>query len=454
VPRVAVIGAGLAGLACAHRLVTALGDAADIVVLDASDRIGGYLRSEHVEGFLCEWGPNGFLDNAPATMALINELDLTDEVVSSQDRARRRFVFRDGRLRLLPTSPAAFLRADVLSLRAKLRIAAEPFARHRPEGDETIHAFAARRLGAEAADILVDPMVSGIFAGDARELSLRAAFPKIWDLEAQHGGLFRALIARRWKARASGAPVGSPLGRLTSFASGIEALPRRLGSRLGARVKTLAPVSSLSPSDGAWTLALATGEILRAEQVVVAISPATAAALLRPLETQIAEALVQIPTAAITVVVLGYEAATLGHPLDGFGFLVPRGQGPRILGALWESSVYPGRAEPGRALIRVMAGGAHDPAFISLTDDQALGLVRRDLRTTMGITAEPRMVQIVRHPDGIPQYTVGHLDRLAQIDAGMARLPGLHLAGHGYRGVGINHVIANARALADQISQI
>ena len=451
-PRVAVIGAGLAGLACAHRLVTARGDA-DVVVLEASDRIGGYLRSERVDDFLCEWGPNGFLDNAPATMALVSELDLSAEIVASQDTSRRRFVFRDGALRLLPASPTAFLRADVLSLRAKLRIAAEPFAPRRPPGDETIHAFAARRLGAEAADILVDPMVSGIFAGDARQLSLRAAFPKMWELEEEHGGLFRALIARRRKVRASGAPVGSPLGRLTSFASGAEALPRRLGSFLGARVRTHAPVSSLSPSDGAWTLVLATGETVRAEHVVLAVSPGIAAGLLRPLEASIADALVRIPTAAITVVALGYEAATLGHPLDGFGFLVPRGQGVRILGALWESSVYPGRAEAGRALIRVMAGGAHDPAFISLTDDQALGLVRQDLRTTMGVTVEPRMVHIVRHPDGIPQYTVGHLDRLARIDAAIARLPGLHLAGHGYRGVGINHVIADARALADGISQ-
>jgi oxygen-dependent protoporphyrinogen oxidase len=453
VPRVAVVGAGLAGLACAHRLVTARDDAGDIVVLEASDRIGGYLRSERVDGFLCESGPNGFLDSAPATIALVNELGLTDEIVASQDRARRRFVFRDGRLRLLPTSPTAFLRADVLSLRAKLRIMAEPFARRRPRGDETVHAFAARRLGTEAADILVDPMVSGIFAGDARQLSLRAAFPKIWDLEEQHGGLFRALIAGRRRVRADGASVGSPLGRLTSFASGIEALPRRLGSRLGARVKTRAPVSSLSPSNGGWTLALATGETVRAEHVVLAVSPAVAATLLRPLETQVADALVQIPSAPITVVALGFEAATLGHPLDGFGFLVPRGQGARMLGALWESSVYPGRADPGHALIRVMAGGAHDPAFINLTDDQALGLVWRDLRTTMGVTVEPRMVQIVRHLDGIPQYTVGHLDRLAQIDAAMARLPGLHLAGHGYRGVGINHVIANARALADRMAQ-
>jgi len=161
--------------------------------------------------------------------------------------------------------------------------------------------------------------------------------------------------------------------------------------------------------------------------------------------------LVQIPSAPIAVIALGFDIESLHHPLDGFGFLVPRGQGPRILGALWESSVYAGRADEGQALIRVMAGGAHDPGFVSLGDDEAIGLVRRDLQVTMGVTAEPQMAQVIRHHEGIPQYTVGHLDRVAAIDAALARLPGLHLTGHGYGGVGINSVIANARALADRL---
>jgi oxygen-dependent protoporphyrinogen oxidase len=448
------VGAGIAGLVCAHRLVTALGDAAEIVVLEASDRGGGLVRSEHIDGFLCESGPNGFLDNAPATLALVDELHLREHLVSSQEGARRRFVFRNGRLRLLPISPGAFLTSDVLSARAKLRIAREPFAPRRPEGDETVHAFAARRLGREAADILVDPMVSGIFAGDARQLSLRAAFPKIWELEEQHGGLFRALVARRRKRRQSGAPVESPLGRLTSFAAGMETLSRALVTRLGHRVRLHAPVSMVTPNPQtvrSWRIALESGETLVADQVVLTPPPPVTAALVRPLDREVSDALLQIPLAPIVVLALGFESATLGHSLDGFGFLVPRGQGPRILGALWESSVFPGRAEPGRALIRVMAGGMHDPAFCDLTDEQMLEAVRRDLRTTMGITAEPGMVRIIRHRAGIPQYAVGHLDRLARIDAGIARFPGLHLAGHAFRGVGINAVIADAAALAARI---
>ncbi len=452
-PRIAIVGAGVAGLACAHRLAAAPGSA-DVVVLEASDRPGGHLRTERIDEFLCEWGPNGFLDNAPDTLALVDALGLRPEIVPSQDRARRRFVFRDGRLRLLPGSPGAFLTSDVLSFGAKLRIAREPFAPPRPDGDETIHAFAARRLGREAADILVDPMVSGIFAGDARELSLRAAFPKISELEEQHGGLFRAMVARRRKVRASGAPVGSPLGRLTSFVNGIETLPRALAASLGGRLRLRSPVSSLARATGAaapWTIALGSGESLTADHVVIAVPPPAASALLAPLDAALAATLATIPLAPLVVVALGFDAAALGHPLDGFGFLVPRGQGVRILGALWESSVYPGRAPAGRALIRVMTGGAHDPSVADLADDQLLGLVRGDLMTTMGIRAEPEMVRIIRHRNAIPQYTVGHLDRLASIDSALASLAGLHLTGHGYRGVGINAAIADAVSLAARL---
>jgi oxygen-dependent protoporphyrinogen oxidase len=453
VSRVVIVGAGLAGLTCAHRLRGRLGGDADVTLVEATDRVGGNLHTERIDRWLVEWGPNGFLDNSPPTLDLVHELGVDGELVPSRDAARRRFVFKNGRLRLLPGSPGAFLRSDILSTSAKLRLAAEPFAARRPEGDETIHAFASRRLGTEAADMLVDPMVSGIFAGDARQLSLRAAFPKIWELETEHGGLFRALLARRRKVRASGAPIGSPLGRLTSFRGGVETLSTALAAALGDCVRTRTRVASLArTSSGRWSIATASNTAIEATELVLATPPAVTASLVHTLDGELAATLRAIPSAPLAVVAFGFDGASVQHPLDGFGFLVPRGQGPRILGALWESSIYPGRAVGNETLIRVMAGGAHDPGLVDYDDDQIVGLVRLDLRTTMGLTAEPRMVRIIRHRDGIPQYTVGHLERLASIDAGVARLPGLHLSGHGYHGVGINHVIAQARALADRIA--
>src|SRR4029079_18385416 len=177
-----------------------------------------------------------------------------------------------------------------------------------------------------------------------------------------------------------------------------------------------------SQRSSGWTVALDAGESLHVDHVVLAISPAGAANLIATLEPSLASTLVQIPSAPIAVIALGFDIESLHHPLDGFGFLVPRGQGPRILRALWEESVYSGRAQEGRALIRVMAGGAHDPGFVSLGDDEAIGLVRRDLRVTMGVTADPQMTHVIRHHEGIPQYTVGHLDRVATIDSALARL--------------------------------
>jgi protoporphyrinogen/coproporphyrinogen III oxidase len=457
VPRVVVIGAGIAGLTVAYRLLRlATGPDVEVTVLEQSPRVGGNLHTETIAGFLCERGPNGFLDNAPDTLALVGELGL--EPIASDDRARKRYIYRRGRLHLVPDSPGGFLRSQLLSWPGKVRILAEPFAPRRPEGDETIHDFAARRLGKEAADAMVDPMVSGIFGGDASRLSLRAAFPKMWELETVHGGLFRALWARRAARRESGAPVGSPFGRLTSFAEGIETLPRALALALGPRVRTGVGASTIrrvgmaaDRSIPPWRVITNHGEAIDADHVVLTGPPLAASRVVDSIDAGLASALGAIQCAPIAVVALGYDIFALNHPLDGFGFLAPRGEGIRVLGALWDSSIYPNRAPRGHALIRMMVGGAHDPGIVYLDDDALVQIARKDLRLAMGVDALPKVTHVVRHPVGIPQYTVGHLDRLATIDRALANLPGLHLTGNGYRGVAINHCIAEANTVAARV---
>ncbi len=359
--RVAIVGGGIAGLSVAHALVAR--DAArrgiDVVVLERIGAAGGNIRTDVLEGYICEWGPNGFLDNVPATLDLVKDLGLESRLQPSDDRARVRFIFRGGRLHPVPGGPGAFARSGLLSWPGKLRIALEPFARRRPDGDETIHAFAARRIGHEAADVLIDSMVSGVFGGDARDLSLRACFPKMWQLETDHGGLFRALIARRARGpRRSGEAIGSPLGRLTSFTGGSEDLVRGLVTRLGDVVQTRAEVHGVRRVSDGYRLDMAGREAIVADAVVLASGAATTARIVRPLDAPLTEILEAMPTAGMVVVCLGYEAHRLGRSLDGFGFLVPRGEGLRTLGVLWDSSVYPGRAPAGHALMRVMLGGA------------------------------------------------------------------------------------------------
>ena len=457
-PHVVIAGAGIAGLATAFELTRQAPGDVDVTVLERAGRAGGNLRSEHIEGYLCEWGPNGFLDNVPETLALVRTLKLSDRLLPGNARARRRFIYRQGRLHERPGGPLGCAVCRLRSRAGRIRVLGEPFAARRPEGDETIHAFASRRIGREAADVLIDSMVSGVFGGNARELSLRACFPKMWEMETEHGGLVKAMIAkRRERHQPSSAPMGAPSGHLTSFTGGIEDLVRGLVGALGPRVQTTCAVRRVSPrAPGApegWLVDLEDGGSLDADAVVLAGSASMSATLVDGFDAGLSRVLREIPAAPLAVVCLGYETGRLDTRLDGFGFLVPRGEGIAILGALWDSSIYAGRAPEGRSLIRVMIGGAHDPAAITLDDEALIGLARADLQTTMGLSIEPVFARVFRHPGGIPQYTVGHLARLSSIEHRLAAHPGLFLVGNSYRGVSINACVADAGSLVGRVRE-
>ena len=456
--RVVITGGGIAGLSLAWALRTRAPEV-EVVVLERAARPGGNIRTGHLDGYTCEWGPDGFLDNAPDTLQLIREIGLEPRLQPSNDAARRRFISSKGRLCEVPTSPVAFLKSPLLSAAGKARIAWEPFAPPRHEEDESIHGFAARRIGAEAAEVLVGSMVSGIFAGDAGELSLRACFPKMRELEDEHGGLLRAL----WATRRHGNGIGVPAGRLTSFAGGMTELVDALTRALDGVVRTSSPVLQLGKSGGTDPRTPRSGPdgygvvtpdgTMRADAVVLAGPASEAAGLVRGFDRALAGLLDGIPTAPLAVVCLGYDAARLAEycPLDGFGFLVPRHEPIRILGCLWETSIYPNRAPAGKALLRVMIGGALDPDAVTLDDDHLLAIVRRDLAATMSLPIAPEFVRIIRHTRGIPQYVQGHLARLQQIDARLQSHPGLYLAGNSYRGVSINACISDAARTADMV---
>jgi oxygen-dependent protoporphyrinogen oxidase len=449
---VAIIGAGVAGLSVAHE-IRRRAPGVDLIVLEPRERTGGNVRTEVYDGYTCEWGAVGFLDNAPATLQLVREIGLEPRLLPSRDSARRRYIYRQGRLHEVPTSPVNFVTSPLLSARGKARLLAEPFASGPREDDESIASFAARRIGGESAAVLVDSMVSGIYAGDASTLSLRACFPRMWEMEREHGSLFRAALATR-KRRKAGDAIGAPAGRLTSFHRGMTELVEALTRSLGPAVRTSSPVVELRPPTTSNRFWIATPDRQIAADAVVLAGPAAESAdLLRAFGLGVSSALRVIPAAPLAVVCLGYDEARLAAdrgPLDGFGFLVPRAERIRTLGALWETSIFDGRGPAGKALMRVMIGGAHDPRVLDLSDDELLAVVRDDLRKTMGLGIAPEMVRVIRHPRGIPQYTIGHLDRLARIDAELASYPGLFVAGNSYRGVAINACIAEAGGIADR----
>jgi protoporphyrinogen/coproporphyrinogen III oxidase len=490
VKRVVVVGGGITGLATAVHLrdrAAEVEGGLEVVVLEAADRPGGNIRTDRIDGFTIEQGPNGFLDNAPATLELVRRLGLEPRMRRADESAARRFLYRGGRLHQLPAGPLGFLRSPVLSVKGRLRVFAEPFAGRRPEGaDESVYDFAARRIGPEAAAVLVDAMVSGVFAGNVHQLSLQSAFPRMARMEAEHGSLVKAMVAgmRRKRAERRAAPeTGSPAtgkggggggpagpgGTLTSFHGGLDTMVDGLVRAAAESVRLRAHAASIrarqdvdAPRDGVeaglrarsdtarWSVRTAAGEDLTADAVVVATPSPVAAPLLEPLDAALGLAIRQIETASLAVVALGYRAEDIPD-LSGFGFLVPRGTGPRILGCLWDSSIFPGRAPDGRVLIRVMIGGAHDPDAVTLERDALLDIVRADLHTTMGLDADPVLTRVYRWPLGIAQYRVGHQERLDRIHARLERHPGLWVAGSSFYGISMNACFEKAPAQAAEI---
>lgn len=462
--RVVVVGGGVAGLTTALHIRDGAGEIAggvEVLLLEGGDRVGGNIRTDRDDGWIIECGPNGYLDNVSTTPVLVKRLKLESRVQPADERAAKRFLYRHGRLNLLATNPIAFLASPVLSLRGRLRILCEPFSgSSKPGCDETVYEFGKRHIGHEAATVLIDAMVSGVYAGNIHELSLASTFPKMAEMEAKYGSLVKAMMARGRERRAAKKPGGpaGPGGTLTSFDDGLDVLVSALARELGDSVRLQCTVkrikrdrSTSGPSAKPWNVVLEGGASLQCDAVILAVPAAPAVPLVQPLDEMLAETLCAIRSAGLAVVALGYEAGAIGGAPDGFGFLVPRGTGPRILGCLWDSSLFPGRAPNGKVLLRVMIGGAHDPQAVTLDDDTLLGIVRKDLHTTMRIDAEPVLARIYRHPNGIAQYTVGHQQRLDTIHQRLERLPGLWVTGSSYYGVSMNACIARAGEQAEEI---
>jgi len=462
-PRIAIVGAGISGLCTAHELVrilSAAGREAEILIFEAEKVPGGKMRTIREDGFAMEWGPNGFLTNKPYSMELVKELGIENRLARSSDLARKRFIYSGKKLHRLPETPQAFFSSNLLSLRGRLRILGEPFAPPPPKDvDESLGDFARRRLGPEALEKLLDPMVTGIFAGDPDRMSLHSCFPLIHDLERKYGGLVKGMIALRKERSRAGEKremSAGPGGVLMSFDTGVQALTDVLADRLSEGLHTGVAVENVKMRDGRFLLSLVEngqrGEV-DTDALVMATPAYDAAAALGPLDPALAEALSAIPYSPISVVALGYEQAGLGNPLDGFGFLIPRGEKRKILGALWDSSVFPNRAPHGMALIRAMVGGVRNPELAELPPEELIALTRAELAVTMGIAASPTLARAFFHQKGIPQYLVGHGNALDRIDARLAGFPGLYLNSNAYRGIALNDCVLQSRLTAGRIAR-
>jgi len=437
--KIAIVGGGVGGLVAARALVRA---GIDAHVLEAGPRPGGVVLTSAADGFLREHAASSFLGGPPGgALALCNELGV--EVVKASPAARTRWIYLDGKLRALPHSPFGLITTDLLTWRGKLALLGEPFRAAGSGSEESVHAFAARRFGAEAARAIFAPFVTGIYAADAHAISLPAGFPKLAALDAQ-GGMVRGMIKQMLRGRRGG-PAKTPRG-MWAPRGGVGALASALAGELGARVRLSTPVARIEPAErgvridgAAW------------DGAVLATPAEDAAALVAgPGFGDLASRLAGFHRAPMALVFLGFPAEAVPRARNGFGFLVAQGENVRVLGVVFESTVWPGRAPDGQVLLRCIYGGGRDPEATRLDDAALLAQARSDVGAVLGIDAEPSHTSIVRWKRGVAQYGLGHRDRVRDATA-LARSQRIVLAGADYRGPGINDLCADGATIVAEV---
>ncbi len=467
--RVVIVGAGLTGLAAAHRLISRASAARrpiEVVVLEAKDRVGGAIWTERADGFTIEGGADSFITNKPWALDLCRDLGLGDQIIGTDDRNRRSFVVRKGKLvpvpegfvlmapgRLLP-----LLSSPILSVRGKLRMLLDlVLPRKTDDSDESLAAFVRRRFGREALERLVQPLVGGIYTADPVELSLKATLPQFPAMEREHGSLILAAIrqARQKQARSGerGAS-GARYGLFASLADGMDTLPNALLGALPPRtVRTGTSVRRISRADPGkpWRVELLDGPPIEAGAVILTTEAHASARLIDGFDPELALQLRSIPYASSAIVTVAYPRDRVAHPLDGFGVVVPAIEGRSILAASFLSVKFPTRAPSGTALIRVFVGGATQPGLFDLDDDELKTLVRGELASLLGASGEPILIGVARHDRAMPQYTLGHLDRIAAIRLRAAQHSRLLLAGNAFDGVGIPDCVRSGQDAASTL---
>jgi oxygen-dependent protoporphyrinogen oxidase len=437
VKRVAVVGAGIAGLTIAFRLRATH----EVAVFEREAYGGGKIRSQHLDGFLFDWGPNGFLTGAPELRELVAEAGLDATLIEANPAAAKRFIYWRGALHELPAKPPRALGMSLLSPAGKLRALGDLVVRRRvTNGDESVYAFAARRFGREVAERIVAPALLGVSGGDAAATSAAALFPRVVAFEGEHGSVIRGM-----------ARAGRAAGRLAGFgAGGMQRLTDTLAAQLAAPVRVGCAAERIEPRDGGWRVHVADGAF-DADAVVLAAPAYAAADLVAGWDASLAGELRRIAYAPMRVAGIAFRSADVPAPLDGFGFLAARGQGVRILGALYTSTLFPQQAPPETSYVRVFLGGATDPGAVDLEPAAAEAVVRADLAHVLGIRAAPVAYHERVWSQAIPQYALGHRDVLRAVDERLARQPGLFLAGNAYRGLGIADTVRDAFAVARSV---
>ena len=452
-PSVVIVGGGISGLTAAYELQR---QGVPFVLIERSPVCGGVVRTEHVDGYTIDAGPDALLTQKPAAIDLCRELGLGDRL--RPQLARTTFVVRRGALRRLPDASVLgiptrwrpFVATRAFSWRGKLRMAAEALLPRGGAGDdESIASFIGRRFGREAVDYLAEPLLAGIHGGDPERLSMRAAFPRFLDFEEKYGSVIAGLRTMRALAPAGGA--------VNPFV----ALPGGMGELTGALLKAIAPASIragvgvtalAAVPGGGFLLTLDDGSRLAAPSLLVATPPAVTATLMKTADPNLASLCARIRSASVVTIALGYPRWAIPHPLEGAGVVVPRHEGMNLRALSWVSSKWAGRAPAGHVLLRAYLGGMADPVAIDRRDEELVAAAQRDIVSLLGATAQPTLVRVYRWRNATPQLEVGHGALMEQIERQLADRPGLLVTASGFRGTGIADCVADARRQAARIA--
>jgi protoporphyrinogen/coproporphyrinogen III oxidase len=459
---VIVIGEGISGLCIAYWLKQR-GIAVTVLAKDAE--VGGTMKSVHEQGFLYETGANTALETTPLIKELISDLKLEHEFQYANPEGKNRFILKNGRLTALPLGAGSFLTSSLFSIRGKLRLLKEPFI-GRAEKEESVAEFVTRRLGKEFSDYAIDPFVAGVFAGKPEQLSVRSAFPKLYALEEKYGGLIKGMI-KGVQERKERAEKAKDRAETFSFRGGMQTLPHAIAETMKKEIRRNAKVIAIrdlaiehatppdEPDARRYLVEYRHNEVpteLEANHVVFATAAYDAAPIIKSLSMPTAHTLASIYYSPVVSVFLGFNRADIAHPLNGFGYLIPSAEKRKILGCLWNSSLFSDRTPNGMVAVNAFVGGARQPELFELSDEQIIEITVNELQSAMQISGKPVYLHLTRWPKSIPQYELGYQDKMNALNEFEEQHSGIYLTGNYRGGISVGDCIKNAHDIAKQLA--
>ena len=453
--KIVIIGAGISGLTTAYLLHK---EGYDVVVLEQKDKVGGSIETISENGFIFDRGPNSGLETTPIIKQLVEDLHLEDQFVYANREGNKRYVLRNGELHALPMSPPAFFKTKLFSGKAKLRLMAEPFIKRSKDGYyQSIAEFVTRRLGKEFLDYAINPFVAGVYAGRPEELSVKSAFPKLYALEEDYGGLIIGTI-RSIRKRKKSKETSKQSAKMFSFKDGMMVLPEAIKRKLGNRVNIGVEVISVrKTSKGNYGVTYREGEqtlTLLADIVLSTVPAYKAAELLGHFDETLVKHLNDIYYPPVLVLYLVYKKNSIGQPLDGFGFLIPGKEEKSFLGAIWSSVIFPNRSDESKASFTLFIGGSRDAGFVDDVEQNVIDRARREFELIMKISAEPVMISKRFWPRAIPQYNIGYVEHENYFDHFEKDNEGIILGGNYRGGISIGDCIKNSELITQKIKNL